>query len=35
MSIFKEELSDPSSIEKALRPTPTFWTRVLRIQFSI
>ena len=35
MSMFKEELSDPSSIEKALRPTPTFWTRVLRIQFSI
>jgi phosphate-selective porin len=35
MSIFKEELSDPSSIEKELRPTPTFWTRVLRIQFSI
>jgi phosphate-selective porin OprO/OprP len=35
MSIFKEELGDPSSIEKELRSTPTFWTRVLRIQFSI
>jgi phosphate-selective porin OprO and OprP len=34
-SMFKEEFSDPSTVEKELRSTPTFWSRVLRIQFSI
>jgi phosphate-selective porin OprO/OprP len=34
-SMFKEKFSDPSALEKELRSTPTFWTRVLRIQFSI
>jgi len=33
--MFKEKFSDPSALEKELRSTPTFWTRVLRIQFSI
>jgi len=34
-SMFKEKFSDPSTVEKELRSTPTFWSRVLRIQFSI
>ena len=35
MSMFKEEFSDPSALRKEIRSTPTFWSRVLRIQFSI
>lgn len=34
-SMFKETFSDPSTVEQELRSTPTFWSRVLRIQFSI
>jgi len=35
MTVFKEEFADPSIVTKALRTTPSFWSRVLRIQFSI
>jgi phosphate-selective porin OprO/OprP len=35
MTIFREEFSDPSTLAKELRPTPKFYSRVLRIQFSI
>ena len=30
-----EEFADPSIVTKTLRPTPRFWSQVLRIQFSI
>ena len=32
---FKEEFTDPSIVTKTLRPTPSFSSRVFRIQFSI
>jgi phosphate-selective porin OprO and OprP len=34
-SLFKEEFSDPSALRKEIRSTPSFWSKVLRIQFSI
>jgi phosphate-selective porin OprO/OprP len=30
-----EEFADPAIVTKTLRPTPRFWSQVLRIQFSI
>ena len=35
LTISKEEFADPSIVTKTLRSTPNFWSRVLRIQFSI
>ena len=35
MTFFKEEFADPSIVTKTLRATPSFRSRVLRIQFSI
>src|SRR5262249_16197841 len=35
LTFSKEQFSDPSIVYKTLRPTPNFWSRVLRIQFSI
>jgi len=35
LTFSREQFSDPSSVYKTLRPTPNFWSRVLRIQFSI
>jgi phosphate-selective porin len=35
MTWFKEDFTDPSTVAKALRPTPSFWSEVFRIQFSI
>jgi phosphate-selective porin OprO and OprP len=31
----REQFTDPSIVYKTLRPTPNFWSRVLRVQFSI
>lgn len=35
LTFSREEFTDPSIVYKTLRPTPNFWSRVLRIQFSI
>lgn len=35
MSVSKETFTDPSIVYKTLRPTPSFWSQVLRIQFSM
>jgi phosphate-selective porin OprO and OprP len=35
LTFSKEQFTDPSIVYKTLRPTPNFWSRVLRIQFSI
>jgi hypothetical protein len=35
LTFFREEFTDPSIVYKTLRPTPNFWSHVLRIQFSI
>jgi phosphate-selective porin OprO/OprP len=35
MTFSTEEFADPSIVTKTLRPTPRFWSQVLRIQFSI
>jgi phosphate-selective porin OprO/OprP len=35
LTVSTEEFADPSIVTKTLRPTPRFWSRVLRIQFSI
>jgi phosphate-selective porin len=35
MTFARETFSDPSLVYKTLRPTPDFWSRILRIQFSI
>ena len=35
LTFAREEFTDPSIVYKTLRPTPNFWSRVLRIQFSI
>jgi phosphate-selective porin OprO/OprP len=34
-TVSTEEFSDPSTVTQTLRPTPRFWSRVLRVQFSI
>jgi phosphate-selective porin OprO and OprP len=35
MTSFRESFRDPSELATALRSTPSFWSHVLRIQFSI
>jgi phosphate-selective porin OprO/OprP len=35
LTISTEEFADPSIVYRTLRPTPRFWSQVLRIQFSI
>ena len=35
MTFTREQFTDPSTLARELRPTPNFWSRVLRIQFSI
>jgi phosphate-selective porin OprO and OprP len=35
MSSSRETFTDPTALATALRPTPSFWSHVLRVQFSI
>jgi len=35
LTFSREQFTDPSIVYKTLRPTPDFWSRVFRIQFSI
>jgi len=35
LTFVKETFTDPSLVYKTLRPTPDFWSRIFRIQFSI
>jgi hypothetical protein len=35
LTFVKETFTDPSLIYKTLRPTPDFWSRIFRVQFSI
>ena len=35
MTFFREEFADPATLTRPLRTSPGFWSRVLRIQFSI
>ena len=35
MTLFKEEFADPLTVTGLLKTTPSFWSRVFRIQFSI